>query len=95
MVEEGSRQVDDALLTAAKRGDWRAADALMDRIYDKPEQPPVARVPPDPAVEMIRSLRSWSFSVVCERANPPTQRRCLRSSNRLRQPGRSHRRERG
>jgi hypothetical protein len=28
----------------------------MDRIYGKPEQPLVARVPPNPVVEMVRSL---------------------------------------
>jgi hypothetical protein len=49
MVEEGSREVDDAFLTAARRGDWRVADAVIDRIYGKPEQPLVARVPPNPA----------------------------------------------
>jgi hypothetical protein len=28
----------------------------MDRIYGKPEQPLVARVPPNPVVEMVRPL---------------------------------------
>jgi hypothetical protein len=36
--------------------DWRAAEALMNRIYGKPEQAIVARVPPNPAHEVIRSL---------------------------------------
>jgi hypothetical protein len=32
-VEEHGRDLADSFLTAARQGDWRAADALMNRIY--------------------------------------------------------------
>ena len=56
IVEENGRDLAESFLSAARNGDWRAAEALMNRIYGKPEQSLVARVPPNPAVEMIRSL---------------------------------------
>jgi hypothetical protein len=56
IVEENGRELAESFLSAARNGDWRAAEALMNRIYGKPEQSLVARVPPNPAVEMIRSL---------------------------------------
>jgi hypothetical protein len=56
IVEENGRDLAESFLAAARKGDWRAGDALMNRIYGEPEQALVARVPPNPAVEMIRSL---------------------------------------
>jgi hypothetical protein len=56
IVEERGQQLAESFLSAARRGDWRAADALMNRIYGKPEQAIVARVAPSPAVDVIRSL---------------------------------------
>jgi hypothetical protein len=56
IVEERGQELAESFLNAARNGDWRAADALMSRIYGKPEAAVVARVPPNPAVEMIRSL---------------------------------------
>src|SRR4030095_6953707 len=56
IVEQNGRELAESFLSAARQGDWRAAEALMNRIYGKPEQSLVARVPPNPAVEMIRSL---------------------------------------
>src|SRR5262245_7449066 len=43
-------------LQAMRGGDWRAADALMNRIYGKPEAAVVAHVPPNPVVDVIRAL---------------------------------------
>jgi hypothetical protein len=56
IVEEQGRELAESFLSAARNGDWRAAEALMNRIYGKPEQAVVAHVPPNPAVEVIRSL---------------------------------------
>jgi hypothetical protein len=56
LVEENGRELAESFLSAARRGDWRAADALMNRIYGKPEQALVARVVPNPALEVIRSM---------------------------------------
>jgi hypothetical protein len=56
IVEERGQELAESFLSAARRGDWRAADALMNRIYGKPEQAIVARVAPSPAVDVIRSL---------------------------------------
>jgi hypothetical protein len=55
-AEEHGREIVEVYLRAMRGGDWRAAEALMNRIYGKPEQALVARVPPNPAAEMIRSL---------------------------------------
>jgi hypothetical protein len=55
-VEEHGRELAHSFVDAAKRGDWRAAEALMNRIYGKPEQAIVARVPPNPAHDVIRSM---------------------------------------
>jgi hypothetical protein len=56
IVEENGRELAESFLSAARRGDWRAADALMNRIYGKPEAALVAHVPPNPAIEVIRSM---------------------------------------
>jgi hypothetical protein len=56
LVEERGQELAESFLAAARNGDWRAADALMNRIYGKPEQAIVAHLAPSPAVEVIRSL---------------------------------------
>jgi hypothetical protein len=56
IVEERGQELAESFLNAAKNGDWRAADALMNRIYGKPEAALVAHVPPNPAVDVIRSM---------------------------------------
>src|SRR6188474_2789154 len=56
IVEEQGRELAESFLSAARNGDWRAAEALMNRIYGKPEQALVARVPPNPARDVIRSM---------------------------------------
>jgi hypothetical protein len=56
LVEEEGEALARSFLKAAEEGDWRAADALMNRIYGKPEQAVVAQVAASPAVEVIRSM---------------------------------------
>jgi hypothetical protein len=56
IVEENGKELAESFLTAARQGDWRAAEALMNRIYGKPEQALVAHVAPSPALELVRSL---------------------------------------
>jgi hypothetical protein len=56
LVEENGRELAESFLDAARQGDWRAADALMNRIYGRPEQALVAHVAPSPALELVRSL---------------------------------------
>jgi hypothetical protein len=56
IVEENGRELAESFLSAARNGDWRAADALMNRIYGKPEAAVVARVPPNPAIDVIRAM---------------------------------------
>jgi hypothetical protein len=56
LVEEEGEALARSFLKAAEEGDWRAADALMNRIYGKPEQAVVAHVAASPAVEVIRSM---------------------------------------
>jgi len=55
-VEEQGRELAESFLSAARNGEWRAAEALMNRIYGKPERAIVARVPPNPAHDVIRSM---------------------------------------
>ena len=56
IVEERGQELAQSFLTAARNGDWRAADALMNRIYGKPEAAFVAHVPPNPAIDVIRAM---------------------------------------
>jgi hypothetical protein len=56
LVEENGRELAESFLSAARNGDWRAADALMNRIYGKPEAALVAHVTPNPMADVIRSL---------------------------------------
>jgi hypothetical protein len=55
-VEERGQELAESFLSAARNGDWRAADALMNRIYGKPEAALVAHVPANPVTDVIRSL---------------------------------------
>jgi hypothetical protein len=55
-VEEHGREIVDVYLQAMRGGDWRAAEALMSRIYGKPTETVVTHVPPSPALELVRSL---------------------------------------
>jgi hypothetical protein len=56
LVEENGRKLAESFLNAARNGDWRAADALMNRIYGKPEAALVAHVRANPAADVIRAM---------------------------------------
>jgi hypothetical protein len=56
IVEEQGRELAESFLSAARNGDWRAADALMNRIYGKPEAAVVAHVPANPALPVLKSM---------------------------------------
>jgi hypothetical protein len=51
IIEENGRQLAKSFLTAARRGDRRAAEALMNRIYGKPEQPVAVSRPKPTALQ--------------------------------------------
>jgi hypothetical protein len=55
-AEDHGREIVESFLSAARRGDWPAADAHMNRIYGKPEAALVAHVPPNPAIDVIRAM---------------------------------------
>ena len=55
-VEEHGREIVEVYLQAMRRGYWRAAEALMSRIYGKPEAAVVAHLPPNPALPVLKSL---------------------------------------
>jgi hypothetical protein len=55
-VEENGQELAESFLSAARNGDWRAAEALMNRIHGRPEQALVAQVAASPALELVRSL---------------------------------------
>jgi hypothetical protein len=55
-AEEHGREIVEVYLQAMRGGDWRAAEALMSRIYGKPEAAVVAQVPPNPATAVLKSM---------------------------------------
>jgi hypothetical protein len=55
-VKAHGYELAQAFVEADKRGDWRASEALMNRIYGKPEAAVVAHVPSNPVTDVIRSL---------------------------------------
>jgi hypothetical protein len=54
-VEEHGREIAEVYLQAMRKGDWRAAQALMNRIYGKPEET-VRRVDANPATAVLKSM---------------------------------------
>jgi hypothetical protein len=54
-VQEQGYEIAQAFVDAAKKGDWRASQALMDRIYGKPEET-VNRVETNPAAAVLKSM---------------------------------------
>jgi hypothetical protein len=55
-AEEHGREILEVYLQAMRVGDWRAAEALMSRIYGKPEAALAAHVPPHPMIDLMRSM---------------------------------------
>ena len=54
-VEEHGREIVEVYLQAMRKGDWRAAEALMSRIYGKPEET-VRQVEVNPATAVLKSM---------------------------------------
>ena len=54
-VEEHGREIVEVYLQAMRKGDWRAAEALMSRIYGKPEET-VRQVETNPALPVLKSM---------------------------------------
>jgi hypothetical protein len=57
IVEENGRELAESFLKAARDGDWRAAEALMSRIYGKPTER-VENATAEP--ETVKRLREMS-----------------------------------
>jgi hypothetical protein len=55
-VEENGREIVEVYLAAARRGDWRAAEALMSRIYGKPTETIVTHTPDRPERAVLASM---------------------------------------
>jgi hypothetical protein len=55
-VEEHGRELAQSFVDAAKRGDWRAAEALMSRIYGKPTENVVTHTPASPEKAVLTSM---------------------------------------
>jgi len=56
IVEENGRDLAESFLSAARNGDSRAAQALMDRIYGKPMEATVTLAPPSPIPSVLASM---------------------------------------
>jgi hypothetical protein len=54
-AEEHGREILEVYLQAMRKGDWRAAEALMSRIYGKPEET-VRQVETNPALPVLKSM---------------------------------------
>jgi hypothetical protein len=76
LVEQNGRELADSFLSAARNGDWRAAEALMNRIYGKPELALVAHVPENPAAEGL-----WELPSIAGSSTGSPCRRLRRSSS--------------
>jgi len=82
-VEERGQELADSFLRAAKDGDWRAAEALMNRIYGKPTETAVTvrATAPELAVlagmsltekiELLHSLRAGGGEGIALPSGPP------------------------
>jgi hypothetical protein len=54
---EHGRELANSFLTAARKGDWRAAEALMNRIYGRSRETVVNHTPVSPMAPLIASMR--------------------------------------
>jgi hypothetical protein len=55
-AEEHGREIVEVYLQAMRGGDWRAAEALMSRIYGKQTETVVTHTPPSPARAVLASM---------------------------------------
>jgi hypothetical protein len=56
-AEEHGREILEVYLQAMRGGDWRAAEALMSRIYGKPTETVVTHTPASPEKAVLASRR--------------------------------------
>jgi hypothetical protein len=55
-AEEHGREILEGYLQAMRNGDWRAAEALMSRIYGKPTETVVTHTPTSPERAVLASM---------------------------------------
>jgi hypothetical protein len=55
-AEEHGREILEVYLQAMRKGDWRAAQALMSRICGKPTETTVTHTPPSPERAVLASM---------------------------------------
>jgi hypothetical protein len=55
-AEEHGREIVEVYLQAMRGGDWRAAEALMSRIYGKPTETVVTTTPASPERAVLASM---------------------------------------
>jgi hypothetical protein len=55
-AEEHGREILEVYLQAMRGGDWRAAEALMSRIYGKPTETVVTHTPASPERAVLASM---------------------------------------
>jgi hypothetical protein len=55
-AEEHGREILEVYQQAMRGGDWRAAEALMSRIYGKPTDTVVTHTPPSPEKAVLASM---------------------------------------
>jgi hypothetical protein len=83
-AEEHGREIVEVYLQAMRKGDWRAAEALMSRIYGKPEET-VTRVNANPATAVLKSMSLEEKLELLQRLQAESRSPSLWSS-RLRRP---------
>ena len=55
-AEEHGREIVEVYLQAMRGGDWRAAEALMSRMYGKPTETVVTHTPASPVRAVLASM---------------------------------------
>jgi hypothetical protein len=83
-AEHHGREILEVYLQAMRGGDWRAAEALMSRIYGKPEAP-VSVAPASPITPLIASMSLDEKLSSCTIGDEEIRSRCP-SSKRFPQP---------
>jgi hypothetical protein len=79
-AEEHGREIVGGVLQAMRGGDWRAAEALMSRIYGKATETVVTHTPVSPEKALIASIRSRRSSSFCVGSAPGKRSACPSSS---------------
>jgi hypothetical protein len=75
-AEEHGREILEVYLEAMRGGDWRAAEALMSRIYGKPTETVVTHTPASPAKAVLASMTLDEKLELLQRLQRGETRRC-------------------